>query len=288
MPVGGHRLKLTNLNKVLYPSSGTTKADVLDYYLRVSDVIIRYAHDRPATRKRWTNGVGTARKPGTAFFQKDLDGSEPEWVERQAIEHRDHTNEYPLVNNAATLAWLAQIAALEIHVPQWQFDRSGRAQNPDRLVLDLDPGEGVGLGECAEVARFAKRAMHGMGLDTVPVTSGSKGIHLYARLDGELDHQHVSGVARELARALEADHPDLVVSEMKKSVRRGKVFVDWSQNSASKTTVAPYSLRGRLRPTVATPRTWGELDSPEITQLEFDDVLLRVERGDDPLAKLFN
>lgn len=284
--VGGHQLRFTSLDKVLYPSTATTKTDVLDYYLRVSDVFIRYAHDRPATRKRWVNGVGTEKEAGAVFFQKNLGDSAPSWVERRTIQHKDHSNEYPLVNSAATLAWLAQIAALEIHVPQWRFDQSGNPQHPDRLVLDLDPGEGVGLVECAEVARAARKILAGMGLQAFPVTSGSKGIHVYTALDGKQPCEQVSDVAHELARALEAEHPDFVVSDMKRALRPGKVFVDWSQNKASKTTVAPYSLRGRLRPTVAAPRTWKELESPELAHLELDEVVRRVERGEDPLAGL--
>lgn len=286
LSIGGHRVTLTHPGKVLYPSTGTTKADVLDYYLRAAEVIIRYAHDRAATRKRWVNGVGTASTPGPVFFQKNLEDSAPGWITRRSIQHRDHTNQYPLANNAATLAWFAQMAALELHVPQWRFARNGRATKPDRLVLDLDPGDGVNLAGCAEVALLARRALKERGLVAFPVTSGSKGIHLYAALEGVATSEQVSDVAHELARALEADHPDLVVSNMKRSLRAGKVLVDWSQNSASKTTVAPYSLRGRLRPTVAAPRTWDELGSPDLAQLEFDEVLRRVENGVDPLADL--
>jgi bifunctional non-homologous end joining protein LigD len=284
--VGGHRLTLTNLDKVLYPETGTTKADVLAYYAEVADLLIPHAADRPATRKRWVNGVGTAEHPGKVFFQKNLDESTPSWVKRRAIEHKNHTNEYPLVNDVATLIWLAQIAALEIHVPQWRFGRAGRIKNPDRLVLDLDPGEGVGLQECAEVARYARAILKDMGLDPIPVTSGSKGIHLYAALDGSQTSDQISAVAHELARALEADHPRLIVSDMKRSLRVGKVLVDWSQNSASKTTVTPYSLRGRSRPFVAVPRTWRELASPELAHLDYAQVLTRMKRRRDPLADL--
>ena len=165
------------------------------------------------------------------FFQKNLGDGTPTWVKRRAIEHSTHDNEYPLVNNRATLTWLAQIASLEIHVPQWRFGRNGAKKNPDRMVLDLDPGEGVGLPECAEVARLARTILQGMGLDPMPVTSGSKGIHLYAALDGSQTSDQVSAVAHELARILEADHPDLIVSDMKKTLRDGKVLVDWSQNN---------------------------------------------------------
>jgi bifunctional non-homologous end joining protein LigD len=178
------------------------------------------------------------------------------------------------------------MAALEIHVPQWQFGRTGIRRNPDRLVLDLDPGEGVGLAECAEVARLVRAILDGMGLTALPVTSGSKGIHLYAALDGKQTSDQVSAVAHELARALEADHPDLVVSDMKRSLRGGRVLLDWSQNSAAKTTIAPYSLRGTLQPTVAAPRTWRELASKDLAQLDYREVLRRVKRRGDPLADL--
>ncbi|HEV7956930.1 MAG: ATP-dependent ligase [Microbacteriaceae bacterium] len=284
--VDGRRIRLTNLDKVLYPETGTTKADVLDYYARVADALISHAANRPATRKRWVHGVGTAEKPGPVFFQKNLDDSTPEWVPRRSIEHREHASDYPLVNDGATLTWLGQIAALEIHVPQWQFGRTGVQKNPDRLVLDLDPGEGAGLLECAEVARLARTILTGMGLDPMPVTSGSKGIHLYAALDGRQDSEAVSSIAHELARALEADHPDLIVSDMKKDLRTGKVLVDWSQNNKNKTTITPYSLRGRIRPTVAAPRTWRELASPDLEQLDYRQVLARLARRGDPLAGL--
>jgi bifunctional non-homologous end joining protein LigD len=284
--VDGRRIKITNLDKVMYPETGTTKRDVLDYYARVADVLIPHAADRPATRKRWVHGVGTADEPGQVFFQKNLDSSTPDWVARRLIEHKERSNEYPLVNDRATLTWLAQIAALEIHVPQWRFGRTGVRKNPDRLVLDLDPGEGVGLPECAEVARLARGILTGMGLDPMPVTSGSKGIHLYAALDGRQSSEQVSQVAHELARALEADHPDLVVSDMKKVLRGGKVLVDWSQNNGNKTTIVPYSLRGRLTPTVAAPRTWEELERADLAHLDYAQVLDRVAELGDPLAGL--
>ena len=284
--VGGHRLRLTNLDKVLYPETGTTKAEVIDYYSRVADALILHARDRPATRKRWVSGVGTAEKPGQVFFEKNLPDSAPDWIEHRPIQHSDHINEYPLVNNLATLVWVAQQAALEIHVPQWRFGRNGARKNPDRMVLDLDPGEGAGLAECAEVAKLVRELLKGMGLDPMPVTSGSKGIHLYAALDGTQSSDEVSAVAHELARALEADHPDLVVSDMKKAVRGGKVLLDWSQNNGSKTTVVPYSLRGRLHPTVAAPRTWREIAAPGLKQLDFAEVLKRLESKGDPLADL--
>ena len=284
--VGGRRIRLTNLDKVLYPETGTTKGDVLAYYSEIAAVMIPHTRDRPATRKRWVHGVGTADDPGQMFFQKNLDASTPEWIVRRSIQHKQHTTEYPLVGDLATLVWLAQMAALEIHVPQWQFGRTGVQRNPDRLVLDLDPGPGVGLRECATVAALARDILSQMGLEPMPVTSGSKGIHLYAALDGRQSSEQVSAVTRELARALEADHPELIVSDMVKSLRSRKVLVDWSQNNANKTTVAPYSLRGRMQPTVAAPRTWRELSSPALAQLDFREVLRRVARRGDPLADI--
>ncbi|TFD72111.1 ATP-dependent DNA ligase [Cryobacterium fucosi] len=284
--VGGRRITLTSLDKVLYPETGTTKADVLSYYAAVADVLISHAANRPATRKRWVRGVGTAAEPGQMFFQKNLDTSTPDWVARRSIEHSDHVNMYPLVNDLATLTWLGQVAALEIHVPQWQFGRDGHPRNPDRLVLDLDPGEGVTLAECAHVARLARAILRDMDLDPFPVTSGSKGIHLYAALDLSHTSDQVSAVAHELARALEADHPDLVVSDMKKAKRPGRVFVDWSQNNAAKTTIAPYSLRGTPRPMVAMPRTWRELASPGLAQVDYRQAMHRVERNGDALSGL--
>jgi bifunctional non-homologous end joining protein LigD len=285
--IDGHRLRLTNLDKVMYPETGTTKADVIGYYSAIADAMIPHTRDRIATRKRWVHGVGTPDHPGQVFFQKNLDpASTPGWVKTRTIRHKTSDNTYPLVNDRATLVWLAQIASLELHVPQWRVGRGDQRHNPDRLVLDLDPGEGATLQDCAEVARLARAILAGMGLDPLPVTSGSKGIHLYAPLDGSQTSDQVSAVAHELARALEADHPDLVVSDMKKALRAGKVLVDWSQNNGAKTTIAPYSLRGRFRPTVAAPRTWRELASKDLRQLEYTEVLDRVKRRGDPLADL--
>jgi bifunctional non-homologous end joining protein LigD len=283
--VDGHRLRLTNLDKVLFPASGTTKGEVLHYLTQVAPVLLPHAANRPATRKRWPDGTG-----GQMFFQKNLDASTPDWVKRRSIQHKTSANDYVLVNDLATLTWLGQTATLELHTPQWQFGRTGTRLDPDRLVLDLDPGPGAGLAECAEVARWAREILQGMGLEPYPVTSGSKGIHLYAALgkaqDTRLDSDAVSAVAHELARYLESEHPDLVVSDMSKSLRQGKVLVDWSQNNGSKTTIAPYSLRGRDRPWVAAPRTWEELDDPDLAQLTPDEVVARVEADGDLLAPL--
>ncbi|MGO1971751.1 MAG: ATP-dependent DNA ligase [Propionibacteriaceae bacterium] len=286
LTVEGHLIKLSNLDKVLYPETGTTKRDVLEYLAAVSGPLITHASGRPVTRKRWVDGVGSRDEPGKVFFQKNLDRSAPDWVRRFDITHSDHTNAYPVVDDLATLVWFGQIAALELHVPQWQFGPRGGSRKPDRLVLDLDPGPDVALADCAAVARLCREILADLGLDPVPVTSGSKGIHLYAPLDGEHTSPQASTLAKELARSLEADHPDLVISSMRRSERKGKVFIDWSQNNANKTTIAPYSLRGRTRPTVAAPRTWPELDEADLAQLEYREVMRRVAEEPDPLDAL--
>lgn len=284
--IAGRVLRVSNLDKVLYPETGTTKGEVMDYYARVAPVLVPLAARRPATRKRWVNGVGTQEKPGKVFFRKDLEDSAPDWIPRGTIKHKDHENIYPLVDDAAVLTWLGQLAALEIHVPQWRFDREMAPANPDRMVLDLDPGPGVDLAQCAVVALLCREVLSGMGLEAYAVTSGSKGIHLYAGLDGTHTSDQISQVARELARHLQQDHPELVVAEMKKSLREGKVFIDWSQNNAAKTTICPYSLRGRMRPMVAAPRIWEEIEEPGLRQLDFHEVLERVEAGFDPISAL--
>jgi bifunctional non-homologous end joining protein LigD len=286
LTVEGHRLALTHLEKVLYPATSTTKSDVLSYYAAVADVLLLHVVDRPVTRKRWVDGVGTENEPRRPFFQKNLEGSAPSWLKHRTIRHRDHSNEYLLVDGLATLLWLGQTATLEIHVPQWKFGRGGARKHPDRFVLDLDPGEGVGLPQCAHVAHLARKALGERGLESVPVTSGSKGIHLYVALEGTQNADTVNAAAHALARELETRHPDLVVSDMSKELRRGKVFVDWSQNHPAKTTIAPYSLRGQHRPTVAAPRTWNELSAPDLRQLELHEVLALLERRGDPLAGL--
>ncbi|WP_026059577.1 ATP-dependent DNA ligase [Microbacterium yannicii] len=284
--IGGRRLRITNLDKVLYPETGTTKGEVIDYYTRVAEVMIPHVIGRPVTRKRWPDGVGTEDDPGMVFFAKDLERGAPSWVRRMPIPHSSGTKDYPLAGDVPTLVYLAQVASLELHVPQWRFAPDGGRGDADRLVLDLDPGPGVGLAECAVVAGWARAILEGMGLEPFPVTSGSKGIHLYTALPPGQSTEQASALANELARAIEADQPDLVVSSMKKSERRGKVLIDWSQNNGSKTTIAPYSLRGRSHPTVAAPRHWDELEDPDLRHLEFTEVLERIEAIGDPMAPL--
>lgn len=284
--IGGRRLRITNLDKVLYPDTGTTKGEVIDYYTRIAPLLIPHVVGRPVTRKRWPEGVGTEDDPGMVFFAKDLEPGAPSWVKRVPIPHSTGTKAYPLVGDVPTLVYLAQVASLELHVPQWRFTPAGERGFADRLVLDLDPGPGTGLRECAAVAAWARTLLTDMGLEPFPVTSGSKGIHLYTALPDGQTTENASAIAKELARAIEADHPDLVVSSMKKTERQGRVLIDWSQNNGSKTTIAPYSLRGRTEPTVAAPRAWEELDDPELRHLRFEDVLERMERVGDPMASL--
>ncbi|GAB3602221.1 ATP-dependent DNA ligase [Microbacterium aureliae] len=283
--VGGRRLRVTNLDKVMYPATGTTKGEVIEYYTRIAPVLLPHIAGRPVTRKRWVEGVGTDDHPEPVFFAKDLEPGAPAWVPRMPIPHSSGTKHYPLVEDVATLVYLAQVASLELHVPQWRFTAGGERGDADRLVLDLDPGPGTGLAECAVVAEWARTILSDMGLEPFPVTSGSKGIHLYAALPPGHSSEQASALAKELARAIEADHPDLVVSSMKKTERAGRVLIDWSQNNGAKTTIAPYSLRGRSHPAVAAPRTWQELADPGLRHLTFDEVLGRAASGD-PLAAL--
>jgi len=274
------RVRLTNADKVLYPATGTTKADVFGYYTSIAKAMVPHIAGRPATRKRWPNGVAEP-----AFFEKQLASSAPDWLNRGTLVHRSGTTTYPIIDSSTALAWIAQQAALEVHVPQWRF--VGQKPGPaTRLVLDLDPGEGVTMPQLAEVARALRDMIGDIGLTTFPLTSGSKGLHLYVSLDHPVSSQGAVVLAKRVAQQLEQVMPKLVTSTMTRSLRAGKVFVDWSQNSGSKTTIAPYSLRGREQPTVAAPRTWEELDDPKLRQLRYDEVLARVATDGDLLAPL--
>jgi DNA ligase D-like protein (predicted ligase)/DNA ligase D-like protein (predicted polymerase)/DNA ligase D-like protein (predicted 3'-phosphoesterase) len=284
------RVKLTNPDKVLYPASGTTKAEVFDYYINIAGVMIPHIAGRAATRKRWPNGVDEA-----SFFEKQLASSAPDWLNRASITHRSGTTTYPIIDTVEGLAWIAQQAALEVHVPQWRFVPGGRsgagedAVDPGpatRLVFDLDPGEGVKMKQLCEVAQAVRDLMGDIGLTTYPLTSGSKGLHLYAPLEEPVSSRGAVVLAKRVAQQLEQAMPKLVTATMTKSLRTGKVFLDWSQNNGSKTTIAPYSLRGREHPTVAAPRTWDEIADPKLRHLRFDEVLERVEKNGDLLAEL--
>lgn len=283
------RLKLTNAEKVLYPATGTTKGEIFDYYTRIAEVMIPHIAGRPATRKRWPNGVDEE-----SFFEKQLAASAPDWLPRASVTHRSGTTTYPIIDSPTGLAWIAQQAALEVHVPQWRFVAEwtrSRAEElkpgpATRLVFDLDPGEGVTMAQLAEVAHAVRELITAIGLTTYPLTSGSKGLHLYTPLAEPVSSKGATVLAKRVAQQLEKTMPKLVTSTMTKSLRAGKIFLDWSQNNGAKTTIAPYSLRGREHPTVAAPRTWAELDDPSLRQLRYDEVLERVARDGDLLAPL--
>jgi bifunctional non-homologous end joining protein LigD len=286
--VGDRRLAITNLTKILYPQTGFTKGEVLDYYARVAPVLLPHLAGRPLTRKRYPNGVD-----GPSFFEKNAPRGTPEWVRTVNLPvpgstMNRETIDFVIVEDLPTLVWTANLASLELHVPQWKVGPRGGVQEPDLLVLDLDPGPPATIVECCEVALLLKEILEADGLTGYAKTSGSKGMQLYAPLrPTPADDTRL--YARSLARRLEKQRPDLVVSDMTKALRQGKVLVDWSQNAAAKTTVAPYSLRARPEPTVSTPITWDEVaacESPEELVFLSEDVLERIEADGDLLADL--
>ncbi|MDQ2756697.1 MAG: non-homologous end-joining DNA ligase [Actinomycetota bacterium] len=293
--VAGRRLAVSNLDKVMYPATETTKGEVLSYYAQVADTLLAHLGRRPVTRIRWPHGV-----EGPMFFEKNLPPGAPSWLPRVTLSshgrdpdahpERD-TVTYPLVLDLADLTYLVNLASLELHVLQWQVDGDGAPQPPDRLVIDLDPGSGAGLAECARVALGVKPHLEAMGLTRlVPVTSGSKGMQVYAALPGRHSADDIRALAQSLAQEMTRAHPDLVVWKMTKSLRPGKVLLDWSQNTAAKTTISPYSLRGKVAPYVAAPRTWDEVDvgagGGRFEQLLLHEVLLRLEREGDLAAAM--
>jgi bifunctional non-homologous end joining protein LigD len=281
--VAGRRLKLTSLDKLLYPHTETTKGEVLNYYAKVADVNLPHLARRPVTRVRWPHGTSDQ-----SFFEKNLPSGAPSWLPRVQVD--DVT--YPLVEDLAQLTYLVNLNSIELHIPQWRVDDDGRRQHPDRLVIDLDPGAPAGLPECARVALMVRERLDDLGLELYPVTSGSKGMQLYASLPGDLTSDQTRDLAMQLAQELTKKNPDLIVWKMTKSLRPGKVFLDWSQNVAAKTTISPYSLRGKDAPTVAAPRTWDEVEAgaegEKFEQLEFEEVLDRLEADGDLLAGLLD
>ena len=292
--VEGRTLTLSNLDKVLYPQTGTTKGEVLSYYAQVAPVLLPHLKDRAVTRVRWPHGTG-----GSSFFEKNAPQGTPSWVRTARVpttgsrgesRHGDHLD-FPVCDDLATLTWLANLAALELHVHQWTVGRNGRPRHPDRLVIDLDPGEGAGLHECATVALLVRQRLAERDLHAFAVTSGSKGLHLYAALPGRLDPDGTTALAKEVAEELQKSHSSQVTATMTKARRSGKVFLDWSQNAGSKTTLTPYSLRGRDRPYAAAPLSWDEVeagaeDPVALEQLRFEEVLERVADHGDLLADL--
>ena len=287
--VDGRTLSLSNLGKVLYPDSGTTKGEVLHYYAQVAPVLLPHLADRAVTRIRWPNGTA-----GPSFFEKNAPLGAPDWLRTASVPTSGSRGEsrhgdrivFPVIDSLAELTYLVNLASLELHVHQWRVDAGGQPLNPDRMVIDLDPGHPAGLHECAQVALLVRDRLAELGLTAAPVTSGSKGLHLYAPMPGALSADEVREAAKQIAEELEKQHPKLVVSQMTKAKRPGKVLLDWSQNTGSKTTISPYSLRGTGRPHVAAPRTWAEVEQGaeepgELVQLTAAEVLERVaEHGD--------
>jgi bifunctional non-homologous end joining protein LigD len=285
--VEGRSLTLTNLAKVLYPSGGFTKAEILDYYQRVSPVLLPHVAGRPATLKRYPEGVD-----GESFFQKHAPGHRPDWVRTEQVESRGsrgrgETIDYVVIDGLPSLIWAANLASIELHVPQWRFPRRGEPK-PDLLVFDLDPGAPATIVECCRVAEALRPLLEEDGLTPLAKTSGGKGLQLYARVGG-ITSEQASEQAKGYAQRLENEQPDLVVSRMTKSLRKGKILIDWSQNNAAKTTVAPYSLRARDEPTVSTPVAWEEVAAcrqPKDLIFTAPDVLTRVEDQGDLFAPL--
>jgi bifunctional non-homologous end joining protein LigD len=282
--VEGRRMKLSSLEKVMYPATGTTKAEVIDYYARMAPVILPHLADRPVTRIRYPHGAHDMQ-----FFEKNVPAGTPHWIRRAG---RDPV--FPFIDDLAGLTFFANLNSLEFHVPQWRFDGEGRDAvplNPDRLVIDLDPGPGTGLHEVSVVAVIVRDRLAELGLASVPVTSGSKGMQLYAGLPvAAHTSDEIRDTVQQLAQELTKKHPDLVVWKMAKDLRPGKIFLDWSQNVAAKTTICPYSLRGREAPTVAAPRGWDEVEAgaagEQLRQLRMDEVLERVDQTGDLAAEI--
>jgi bifunctional non-homologous end joining protein LigD len=275
--IEGRRLNLSNLDKVLYPDTATTKAEVIDYYARIAPTMVPHLDDRGVTLRRFPNGVDAG-----SFFEKRCPGHRPAWLgTRLGPGDSSGPIHYCCLDSAPALVWAANMAALEIHAPMARFD----IETPTMVVFDLDPGEPATIEQCADVALDIRHVLDGFGLVGVPKTSGSKGMQVYVPLNTEgATHEAASGFALAVAQLLERARPADVLSNMKRSLRPGKVFVDWSQNSRHKTTIAPYSLRARPRPTVSTPVTWDEVEAAAggaPLSFEAAEVLDRVaEHGD--------
>jgi bifunctional non-homologous end joining protein LigD len=284
--VGERQLSLSNLDKPLY-GDGTTKGDVIAYYSAIAPVLLPHLAARPLTLRRWPDGTAT-----TGFFEKNVARTAPDWVRQVDLpvpgSTRDRdTIRFVTVDDLPTLVWVANLAGLELHVPQWRLTPAGDPAPPDRLVIDLDPGPPADIVTCCRVAVLARDLLATIGLAATPSTSGNKGMQLYANLDGSLDWQHTRRLAQQVAERLESDHPGLVLSSMDTKARRGKVFLDWSQNHGGKTTISPYSLRGLPVPRVATPVSWEQVEAAETPQdLRFSpqDVLARVAAHGDLLT----
>jgi bifunctional non-homologous end joining protein LigD len=279
--IAGHRLSLSNLDKVFYPETGFTKGQVIDYYTRIAPVLLGHLRGRPLTLKRYPDGV-----TGPYFYEKQSPRHRPDWVKVAPIwsRHNSRTIEYTLADDLPTLVWLANLADLELHT---SLSLAVDVTAPTIVAFDLDPGPPATIVECAEVALRLREAFGHLGLEAFPKTSGSKGMQVYVPLNTPATYAQTKPFARGIAQVLERRHPELIVSDMKKTLRKGKVLVDWSQNDEHKTTVNVYSLRARDRPTVSTPLHWGEVEAvlgsrdPEELAFTSDAVLARVaEHGD--------
>src|SRR5882672_3859688 len=280
----GRQLKLSNLDKVLYPATGFTKGQVVDYYARIAPVLVPHLAGRPLTLKRYPNGVNSQ-----FFFEKNATQHRPDWVKTAPIwsEGNDRDVNYILANDLSTLVWVANLAAIELH-PSLSLAKD--ISCPTMMVFDLDPGPPANIVQCCQVGVWLREIFERFGLQSFPKTSGSKGLQIYVPLNTPTKYESTKTFARALAQLLEHEHPDMVVSDMKKHLRTGKVFVDWSQNDEHKTTVALYSLRARERPTVSTPVTWQEVESAlkkkDTTLLVFEakQVVARMEKMGDLFA----
>ena len=282
--IDGRHLKLSNLEKVLYPEAAFTKGQVIDYYTRVAPALLPHLRNRALTLKRYPNGVDAQ-----FFYEKNCPKHRPDWVSTVAVWSQRNKADvnYCLCNDLPGVVWVANLAALELHT---SLSNADDVTKPTMVVFDLDPGPPATIVECAWVARWIREALEEDGLQSFPKTSGSKGLQLYVPLNTAATYDQTKGFAHELAKRLEAEHPKEVVSVMAKERRTGKVFIDWSQNDDSKTTVCVYSLRARERPTVSTPVTWDEVEAdPSSLVFEAGQVLERVAQQGDlfaPVAEL--
>jgi bifunctional non-homologous end joining protein LigD len=284
--IEGRDLELSNLDKVMYPKAGFTKGEVIDYYTRLAPVLLPHLRDRALTRIRYPNGV-----EGAHFFEKNAPGGTPDWVRLETLPVPGSTKsretiDFVVVDELATLVWVANLAALELHTPQWRI-----GCDPDLMVVDLDPGAPAGLKECCAVAVLMRDRLAADGVSAYPKTSGKKGMQLCCPISGTQDSETVSAYAKTVAEELSAQVPRSITAKMAKAVRPGKVFIDWSQNNAAKTTVAPYSLRAQATPTSSTPLTWDEVEAigtgaAPARQYPAGAVLERVEEHGDLLADL--
>jgi bifunctional non-homologous end joining protein LigD len=281
LEVNGKQVKVSNLDKVFYPATGFTKSDVINYYIDVSAVLLPHLKDRPISLKRYPEGV-----EGFFFYEKQCPSHRPDWIHttRVSSRRREGFIDYCVMNNLSALVWAANLADLELHT---FLHRAPKLEYPDFVVFDLDPGPPANLINCCEIALLLKQSFDRMKLESFPKTSGSKGLQIYVPLNGRTSYATTKAFARALAESLELAHPGLAVSKMQKNLRRGKVFVDWSQNDEHKTTVCVYSLRAKEHPTVSTPLTWKEIaeakkkGDPAWLSFETKDVLKRIKkRGD--------